>query len=259
MQRARNWRGGQRKHVDLEPQAAQQLLLGDPEALLLVHDHEPEVLRDHVPAEHAVRADEHLDLPLCEVLQDQLRLGGLAEARDHLDPDREIAVARPERVPVLLGEDRRRHEDQQLLAVHRRCERGPHGDLGLAEADVAADEPVHRARRLEVLLDRLDRAGLVLGLAVGELGLEPLEPLVVELVGDARRLLALRVERDQLAGELPDALASARASGLPGLAAELRERGRRRRRRCTARSCRAARAGHRAGPRRGRRGRGSRA
>ena len=39
-------------------------------------------------------------------------------------------------------------------------------------------------------------------LAVRELGLEPLEPLVVEVVRGARRLLALRVEREQLAGEL---------------------------------------------------------
>ena len=36
------------EHVDLEPERAQQLLLGDAEALLLVEDDEPELLRDHV-------------------------------------------------------------------------------------------------------------------------------------------------------------------------------------------------------------------
>ena len=151
---------------------------------------------------------------------------GLAEARDHLDPDREVAVALAEGVPVLLREDRRRDEHQRLLAVDRDREGGAHRDLGLAEADVAADEPVHRARRLEVLLHGLDRRALVLGLAVRELGLEPLEPVVREVVGDARRLLAPRVEREQLAGELADALAGAGLEPLPGLAAELRERGR---------------------------------
>ena len=164
----------------------EQLLLRDAEALLLVEDDEAELLRDHVAREDAVRADQDVDLALGEVAQDLLRLGRGAEARDHLDADREVAVAGSERVPVLLGEDRRRAEHERLLAVHGDGERGAHGDLGLAEADVAADEPVHRPRRLEVLLDRLDRALLVLGLAVGELGLEPLEPLVLEVVGAAR-------------------------------------------------------------------------
>ena len=41
-----------------------QLLLRDAEALLLVEDDEPELLRDHVAAQHAVRADEDVDLAL---------------------------------------------------------------------------------------------------------------------------------------------------------------------------------------------------
>ena len=226
MQRARDRRRGQREHVDLEPQRAQQLLLGDAEALLLVDDHEPEVLRDHVAREDPVRPDQDVDLALGEVGEHRLRVGRLPEARDHLDAHREVAVALAERVPVLLREHRRRDEHQRLLAVQRDRERGADRDLGLAEADVAADEPVHRARRLEVLLHRLDRALLVLGLPVRELGLEPLEPVAGEVVGDAGRGLAPRVERDQLAGELLDGLARTALEQLPGLAAELRERGR---------------------------------
>src|SRR5262249_43232098 len=103
-------------------------------------------------------------------------------------------------------------------------EGGPERDLRLAEADVAADEPVHRPRRLEILLDRLDRPLLVLGLPVGEVGLEALEPLVREVEGEPGRLLALRVERDQLAGELAHRLAGARLGELPRLPAELRQR-----------------------------------
>ena len=145
-----------------------------------------------VAREDAVGADQHVDLALGEVGEHLLHVGRLAEARDHLDADREVAVALAEGVPVLLGEDRRRHEHQHLLAGDGDRERGAQRDLGLAEADVAADEPVHRPRRLEVLLDRLDRACLVLGLAVRELALEPLDPLVVDVVGDARARLALR-------------------------------------------------------------------
>ena len=149
---------------------------------------------------------------------------GGAEARDHLDAHREVAVALAEGVPVLLGQHGRRDEHQRLLAVDGDREGSAHGDLGLAEADVAADEAIHRARRLEILLDGLDRGALVVGLAVRELGLEPLEPLVLELVGDARRLLAARVEREQLARQLAQARARAALQVLPRLAAELRER-----------------------------------
>ncbi len=139
-----------------------------------------------VAREDAVRADQHLDLSFGKVEQRLLRLLRRPEARDHLDADGEVAVAVLERVPVLLREHRRRHEHQHLLAADGDGERGAQRDLGLAEADVAADEPVHRMRRLEILLDRLDRRALVLGLAVRELALEPLDPLVLDVVGDAR-------------------------------------------------------------------------
>ena len=185
VQRARDRRRGEREHVDLEPERAEELLLGDAEALLLVEDDEPELLRDHVAREDAMGADEDVDLAGGEVGQHLLRLGRLAEARDHLDVEREVAEALAERVPVLLGEDRRRAEHEHLPAVDGDGERGAHRDLGLAEADVAADEPVHRPRRLEVLLDGLDRPRLVVGLAVRERRLEPLEPLVREV--EARR------------------------------------------------------------------------
>ena len=121
-------------------------------------------------------------MPSREVREHALGLGRAPEPRDHLDAHREVAVPVAEGVPVLLGEDGRRREHQRLLAVDRDGEGRADGDLGLAEADVAADEPVHRVRRLEVLLDGFDRALLILGLAVRELGLEPLEPLVVERV-----------------------------------------------------------------------------
>ena len=114
MQRARDRRRGEREHVDLEPQRAQELLLLHAEALLLVDDDEPELLRDHVAREDPVRADEDVDLALGEVREHRLHLRRLPEARDHLDADREVAVALAEGVPVLLGEDRRRAEDEHL-------------------------------------------------------------------------------------------------------------------------------------------------
>ena len=85
VERARDRRRREGEDVDLEAQLAQELLLGDAEALLLVDDHEPEVLRDHVSREHPMRPDQDVNFSLCEVGEHLLRLLGAAEARDHLD------------------------------------------------------------------------------------------------------------------------------------------------------------------------------
>src|SRR6266576_657929 len=226
VQRAWDRRRGQAENVDLEAELTQELLLRDAETLLLVDDDQAELLRDHVAREHPVGTDQYVDLALRVVGKHALHIGRRPEAGDHLDADRKVAVTLAESVPVLLGEHGRRHEHQRLLAVDGDSEGGPNGDLRLAEAHVAADEPVHRPRRLQVLLDRLDRALLVLGLPVRELGLESLQPLVPQVEGLTLGLLAAGVERKQLACELPQAGAGAALQVLPGLAAKLGERGR---------------------------------
>ena len=66
LQRARDRRGGQREHVDPQLELAQQLLLLDAEALLLVHDQQAELLRAHVARQQAVRADQDVDLAALE-------------------------------------------------------------------------------------------------------------------------------------------------------------------------------------------------
>jgi hypothetical protein len=124
---------------------------------------------------------------------------------------------------VLLGQDGGRAQDQRLPVVQRDRERRAHRDLRLAEADVAADEPVHRPCHLEVFLDGFDRLLLVLGLAIRERRLEPLQPVVREIERLARGLSALRIQGEELAGELPDRRTGTALEVLPGLATELGE------------------------------------
>ena len=226
MQRARNRRRRHRERVDLEPQLAQKLLLAHAEALLLVDHDQPELFRDDIAREQAVGADQDLDLALVEGAQGLLDLRGVAHARDGLDAHREVAEAVAEGLQVLLHEQRGGSQDEHLTARDGDQEGRPHGHFGLAEPDVAADQPVHRLLAGEILEHLVDGAALVLGLRVGEGALEALEPALLVGIGLACARLAHRVEAQQLAGELVHRGAGARSQRVPGLAPELGEGGR---------------------------------
>ena len=142
--------------------------MGHPEPLLLVDHEQAEVAERHVLAEQPVGADHDVDLAGLHVLDDLLLLGVAHEAAEHLHRDGERREPLAERDEVLLGEERRRHEHGDLLAFHHGLEGGPHRDLGLAEPDVAADQPVHRLGQHHVGLDLVDRRDLVAGLLVWE-------------------------------------------------------------------------------------------
>ena len=108
----------------------------------------------------------------------------------------------------MLGDQQRgRHQHGDLLAVLDRLERRPHRDLGLAVADVAADQPVHRDRLLHVGLDLVDGAQLVGGLVEREGVLELALPRGVRAERVALGGLAGGVELDQLGRDLADRLA----------------------------------------------------
>ena len=71
---------------------------------------------------------------------------------------------------MLAREQRRRHDDRDLLALDGGGEGGAQRDLRLAEADIAADEPVHRPPGRHVVENRLDGGELILRLVIGKAG-----------------------------------------------------------------------------------------
>ena len=211
--------------------ALMRSLWRDPEALLLVDDEQPEVGEGDVLRQDPMRPDQHVDRPVGHALHDPLLLLPRDEAAEHGDPQRERGQAALEGVQVLLRQHGRRHEHRDLLAVLHRLERGAEGDLGLAVADVADHEAVHRPAAEHVGLDLLDAARLVGGLGVREALLELALPGRVGGEGEARRRLARGVDLDQLARQVADRAPHARLRPLPLGPAQLRERRRRVRRR----------------------------
>ncbi len=167
-------------------------------------------------------------LPAAALLDDLLLLGLAAEAADGFDLHRETGEAIAQRLLVLEREDRRRREERDLLAVHHRLERGAHRDLGLAVADVAAQQAVHRGRRFHVALDVGDRVPLIHGQFPFEGVFELLLPVRVRAERVTRDRLARGVELQQLLGHVAHRLLDAGLGLFPGRAAEPIEGGPRR-------------------------------
>ena len=220
LERARDRRGAHGEHVDRGAQPLHLLLVLDAEALLLVDDDQPEVLHPDVGVEQPVGAHHDVDLAVREPVDDLARLLVGLEARQPLEHDREAAHPLGEGGEVLGHEQRRRHQHRDLLAVLHRLERRPDRDLGLAVADVAADQPVHRHGALHVGLDLVDGAELVGGLVEGERVLELALPRRVGAEGVALGGLPGGVQLDELGRDLAHGLAGAVLALGPVAAAE---------------------------------------
>ena len=185
----------------------------DAKPLLLVDDAQPQVLKFDVLLYQTVGTDDDVDLAAAQLLQHLLLLTRGAKAREDIHLDRKALHPVAEGLIVLPGQDGGRHQDGALLAVHHALEGRADGHLGLAEADIAAQQAVHRNRALHVGLDLLDAAQLVVGLVVGEAPLKVVLPVGVLPEGVALGGLALGVELDELIGHILDGLFDAR-SGL---------------------------------------------
>ena len=163
-------------------------------------------------------------LPSVEAFLGRLGLGGGDEAAEAADLDREAFEARLEILIMLAREKGGRADDRDLHPGHRRDEGGAERDLGLAEADVADDQPIHRLAGAEIAERVGDGAVLIVGFLVREAVDEAGEAgFGFGDVGLAQR--ALGGDGDELARDFADPLLHPRLAALPRFAAELVEAG----------------------------------
>ena len=125
---------------------------------------------------------------------------------------------------MLLREQRGRHQDRDLFAILYRDERRTHRNFGLAEADVAADQTIHRFRAREVGDDFVDRAPLIRGDVERELIDEALVVGVRRGHRGAAARLAMRVDVQQLRGDVVNFLGRAAFCFVPLVGAEPMQR-----------------------------------
>ena len=91
------------EYVDLGAHLLEALLVGDAEALLLVHDDESELLEGNVLLYESVSPDDDIDLALGEVTDDVALLSVGAEPAEDLDADGIGLESLGEGGEVLLG------------------------------------------------------------------------------------------------------------------------------------------------------------
>ena len=137
--------------MDVGAQLLQPLLVADAEMLLLVDDQQAEVLELDALGQQRMRADHDIESALLHLFLGRLSLFGTNQTGQTADAYRHALEAFDEIAVMLARQQGRRADDRDLLARQGRDEGCAQRHLGLAESDIAADQPVHRLTRRQVL------------------------------------------------------------------------------------------------------------
>ncbi len=221
VQRARDRRGGEREDVGLQLELLEAFLVLHAEAVFLVDDDQPQLRKDDIVAQQAMRPDHDVDRSLGDLGEDGRLFLRRLEARDDGDADGKVGESFGEGAEMLLGEDRGGDEHRDLSPALDRLERRANGDLGLAVAHVADEEAIHGARLLHVALHVGRRLALVGRVLEEEGALDLPLPRGVGEMRRARGELPPRVEDQQLLRHLLDGGARLLALLRPAASAEL--------------------------------------
>ena len=203
MQRPRNRSGRHRDHIHAVPDLLQALLVLHAEPLLLVNQHQAQILPDHVLREDLVRPANNIDLARFQVLQHHRRLFRVAEPAQHLNPHRELLEPLAQGIVVLETKHRCGCQKRHLFTIAQRLERRAHYHFRLAVPHVAAQQPIHRLRTLHVFLNVRNRCLLVLRLGVLERIFKFSLPIAVRRKREPLGHATLRVELQKLVRHVP--------------------------------------------------------
>ena len=153
MQRARNGRSRQRKNVDFGAKIFDLFFIGHAEFLFLVEYEQFQVFELDLAAQQLMRAANDVHRSVRKPVE-SFRLVAF-HARERRDVYAELFHALFCGVVVLMTQYCRRRKKSHLPAFADHLERYAQRDLGLAETDVAANEPIHDLARYEIVHARV--------------------------------------------------------------------------------------------------------
>ena len=196
-QRARDRRCGQGQHVNFGAQRLERFFLAHAEAVFLVDDDQSQARELHIGREQLVGANDDIERAVGHALDGVVDLFTGTKTRQLGDAHRPVGKAVGKGLCVLLGQQGSGRQNRHLLAAHDGDEGSTQRDFGLAEADVAAHQPVHRFAGGHILDDVVDRLGLVGRLFKAERVGEVLVVVrgVFERVAFAQRAPGVQVEQ----------------------------------------------------------------
>ena len=225
LQGARNRGGRQRQHMHRSAHFLQALFVVDAEMLFFVDDQQGQITEGNGFAQQRMGADHDIDSAVCQPFFGLGQLFGGHEARGLTHHDGQTLEAFGKVSVMLAGEQGGGYHKRDLTARNRRHKSRPQRHFRLAEADIAADQPVHRMAGSQIIEHRINGALLVLGFVIDETGGKF---LVKPLGGDQFGGLVQRAgggNLDQSMRHLADALLHFGLAGLPCPAAQPVKRG----------------------------------
>ena len=136
-------------------------LVGHPETLFLINNHQPQIFEIKILLKKPVGTDYNIYSPLTDAFQDFLLFGLRFKTVQDIHTHGVILKPQGESPVVLFGQNGCGHQHRHLLAIHDRPERGPERHFRFAEPGIPADQPVHGFGVVHVQMNILNSPGLV--------------------------------------------------------------------------------------------------
>ena len=142
--------------------------MGDTEALFLVDNDQPEPFEFDRFGKHRMGTDDDVHRAVREPIARGSSFCSRHKTRQPAEPQRQIAEPFGKIAVMLTCQQSRWRNNRHLISSHGSSECGTHRNLGLAEADVTANQPVHRFARCHVVEYLDDNPLLIVGFLIGE-------------------------------------------------------------------------------------------
>ena len=143
MQRARNGRGAQRKHIGRGAKRKQPLLVLHAKSLLLVHHHQTKIGEANILGQQSVRANDQVNAPRLKIFKNYFLLRVAFEAAQTFNAKWIGAKSIAKCSFVLLRQERGGYQHRDLPTRLHALERGANGHLRFSKSNIAANQTIH--------------------------------------------------------------------------------------------------------------------
>ena len=196
--------GGSREgqHIDVVFQLLEPFLVGHAKTLFLVDDHKAQILKLHILLQQPVGADDDVNLSPRQLPKNLFLLLRGAVTGENLHLHGKILQTAAEGIVMLPGQNGGGHQHRHLFGIHHRLKHCAKGNLRLAEAHIAAKQPVHGTGHLHIGFDLVDAPQLIVGLVIRKTLLKLPLPIGIRTESIAFGLCPLGIQGDQFLGHI---------------------------------------------------------